>query len=163
MTQLDYFFTGENEDTESYQLIQFSPSEPWRIVLDGEYLGSIEKVGKDWRQKSGKNLDTTFFTGITTFIESQHFNSLPNEILSRWPKLIQEVIMKSDEKYLVICKASIHFESFERIFTRFISGQLKDEWPISFQVYNHDFSADFTVQARFSEKTTEASYMKWNS
>ena len=163
MTQLDYFFSHLNGNTVSYQLIQFSVSEPWRIVLDGECLGSIEKMGKDWRQLTGNDLDATFLTGITTFIESQHFNSLPDEILSRWPKLIKEVVMKSDEEYLIICKAGIHFASFERIFTRFIPGLLKDEWPVSFQVYNHDFSADFTFQARLTEKIKEAGYIKWDS
>ncbi|WP_316831773.1 hypothetical protein [Pedobacter aquatilis] len=98
MTQLDYFFTDCNGKTESYQIIRFSSGEPWRIALEGEFLGSIEKIGKEWCQLSGKDLQRTFFIGISSFIDDQHFNSLPNNMLSRWPKLIQEVVVRSDEE-----------------------------------------------------------------
>ncbi|RYD71107.1 MAG: hypothetical protein EOP53_24225 [Sphingobacteriales bacterium] len=163
MTQLDYFFTHPNGTTESYQLIRFALQEPWRIILEGEYLGSVEKVGEEWRQLSGGDLDTAFFNGITTFIESQHFNSLPNEILSRWPKLVQEVVMRSDQEYLVICREGIHFEHFYRIFTRFVPLMLKDEWPVTFQVYNHDFSEDFNAIMNPEKKHRPPAYQAWNA
>ncbi len=75
------------------------------------------------------------------------FNSLPQEICSRWPNLVEKVVLQSDTAYMVICKEGISFKSFERIFSRFVPGLLKDEWAIKFQVFNHDFSDDFSLNA----------------
>ena len=73
---------------------------------------------------------------------------MPAEIQLRWPSLIQDVVAKSDQEYLVVCKEGISFATFQRIFCKFISGVLRDEWPISFQVFNHNFSEDFNVLAQ---------------
>ncbi len=148
MTELDYFFEGEDEGSELYQLIRFGAGEPWRIVLDGELLGSLEKLQGTWRQLSGDDLNKQLFSMLTGHIDAQNFNSLPGEICSRWPNLVEKVMFRSDAAYMVICKEGISFKSFERIFSRFVPGLLKDEWTVSFQVFNHDFSDDFSVDAR---------------
>ncbi|GAA3976534.1 hypothetical protein GCM10022246_31080 [Pedobacter ginsengiterrae] len=147
MVELEYFFDGKNGVVEVYQLIRFATDEPWSIVLDGELLGSIEKLHDIWRQESGNDLSTELFNGITQHIDDQYFNSLPQEICSRWPNLVEKVVLKSDTAYMVICKEGISFKSFERIFSRFVPGLLKDEWAIKFQVFNHDFSDDFSLNA----------------
>ncbi|MGN7986254.1 hypothetical protein ACTJKC_02880 [Pedobacter sp. 22226] len=147
MIELEYFFDGENGAVEVYQLIQFGAGEPWRIVLDGELLGSLEKLQGTWRQLSGDELRTELFNGLICHINNQYFNSLPEQICSRWPNLVEKVVLKSDEAYLVICKEGISFKSFERIFSRFVPGLLKDEWVVKFQVFNHDFSDDFLLEA----------------
>lgn len=143
-------FFSKQTDTEMlvYQLIQFSPEDPWRLLLDGELLGSMEKSEGTWRQVSGANFPPSFFKELVAFIDQQNFNHLPLALTSRWSNLIQEVVVRSDREYLVVCKAGISFKSFEGIFSKFVSGLLKDEWPVQFNVFNHDFSDDFTVLAK---------------
>lgn len=147
MIELEYFLERECE-TLVYQLIQFSPSEPWKILLDGELLGSITKHEAEWRQLNGEKLQDYLFDGITRLIDAQNFNGLPQEILSRWGNYIEQVLPRSDREYLVVCRAEISFKTFERVFSRFVSDLLKDEWLVEFKVFNHDFSEDFTVLAK---------------
>jgi len=148
MTELEYFFEGENGVSELYQLIRFGAGEPWKIVLNGELIGSLEKQHGAWAQLSGNGFSRELLNGITTYIDAQYFNSLPAEICSRWPNLVEKVLLRSDTAYMIICKEGISFKSFQRIFSRFVPGLLKDEWTVNFQVFNHDFSDDFSLLAK---------------
>jgi len=147
MIELEYFLDRENGAVEVYQLIRFARAEPWRIVLEGELLGSIEKLQGSWGQLSGEPLSAELFGHLTRHIDSQHFNRLPEQLCQRWPKQIETVVARSDAEYLVICKAALNFKSFEGIFSRFVPGLLQDEWSVSFRVFNHDFSEDFSLLA----------------
>ncbi|MFD2287402.1 hypothetical protein GJU39_07525 [Pedobacter petrophilus] len=148
MIELEYFLSHAEDEVLMYQVIQFSPDDPWRVVLDGELLGSLDKVEGQWMQISGKDFSSKFFKDIVGFIDKQYFNDLPAALMSRWNKQIHEVLPRSDQEYLVVCKDGIGFKSFEGIFSRFVSGLLKDEWPINFRVFSHDFSEDFTLLAK---------------
>ncbi|SDG74123.1 hypothetical protein SAMN05421827_11097 [Pedobacter terrae] len=148
MTELEYFFEGENGISAVYQLICFGAGEPWKIVLDGELIGCMEKWQGTWRQQSGDELNEDLLIGITKHIDAQYFNCLPKEICSRWPNLVEKVVLRSDTAYMIICKEGISFKSFQRIFSRFVPGLLKDEWAVNFQVFNHDFSDDFSLRAK---------------
>ncbi|SDD14223.1 hypothetical protein [Pedobacter soli] len=148
MIELDYFFTESDEKSSHYQLIQFSQNEPWRLVQDGELLGSLEKWNGKWQQLSGSPLSDALLEGICKLIESQHYHELPVQLLSRWGNVIAEVITKSDDEYLIICKERVSFRSFTSIFSKFVSTMLKDEWPVRFQLFNADFSEDFEIMAQ---------------
>ncbi len=148
MIELEYFLSDVDATVSVYQVIQFSPDDPWRVVLDGELLGSIDKIEGSWRQLSGEDFSVQFFNEIVAFIEKQNFNNLPAALISRWNNQIQEVVTRSDQEYLVICKAGISFSSFEGIFSRFVICLLKDEWPVNFRVFSHDFSQDFSLLAK---------------
>ncbi|NTE01317.1 hypothetical protein G6M26_01820 [Agrobacterium tumefaciens] len=147
MIELACFFMQTDAKIIVYQLIQFSPEDSWRVVLDGELMGSIDKLDGNWKQLSGEDFPEELLGSIIKLIAQQHFNQLPSALMSRWNNMIHEVILKSDQEYLVVCKPAISFKSFEGIFSKFVPGLLKDEWPVSFQVFNHDFSDDFTVLA----------------
>lgn len=148
MIELDYFFTESDEKSSHYQLIQFSQNEPWRLVQDGELLGSLEKWNGKWKQLTGSPLSDALLEGVCKLIESQHYHQLPEQLLSRWGNVIAEVITKSDEEYLIICKERVSFRSFTSIFSKFVSTMLKDEWPVRFQLFNADFSEDFEITAQ---------------
>lgn len=148
MIELDYFFTESDEKSSHYQLIQFSQNEPWRLVQDGELLGSLEKWNGKWKQLTGSPLSDALLEGICKLIESQHYRQLPEQLLSRWGNVIAEVITKSDDEYLIICKERVSFRSFTSIFSKFVSTMLKDEWPVRFQLFNADFSEDFEIMAQ---------------
>jgi len=148
MIELEYFFDGENGTVEVYQLIRFGADNAWRIVIDGELIGSLENLHGTWRQLSGDEISAALFIRLTGHIEAQYFNWLPEEICSRWPNLVEKVVLRSDADYMVICKKGISFKSFEQLFSKFIPGLLKDEWAVKFQVFNHDFSDDFLIEAR---------------
>ncbi len=148
MIELEYFLERSAGEVLVYQVIQFSAEEPWRVVFDGEVLGSLKKLEGKWKQLSGNDLPAEMVSGIVALVDGQYFNDLPTQILSRWPNLIAEVVCKSDQDYLVICKVDISFKSFQGIFSKFISGLLQDEWAVSFRVFNHDFSDDFYVEAK---------------
>ncbi|WP_175636391.1 hypothetical protein [Pedobacter ghigonis] len=147
MIELDYFFTQNDEKSGHYQLIQFAQNEPWRLVQDGELLGSLEKWNGKWQQLSGNPLSDALLQGISKMIESQHYHQLPAQLLSRWGNVIAEVVTKSDHEYLIICKEEVSFRSFVTIFSKFVSTMLKDEWPVSFKLFNADFSEDFELTA----------------
>jgi len=146
--ELEYFLESKNGAVEVYQLIRFGAGEPWRIVLDGELIGSLENLNGTWRQLSGDTLGAELFKGLTGHIDAQYFNRLPQEICSRWPNLVEKIVSRSDADYMVICKENISFKNFEQLFSKFIPGLLKDEWSVKFQVFNHDFSDDFLLTAR---------------
>lgn len=148
MIELDYFFTESDEKSSHYQLIQFSQNEPWRLVQDGELLGSLEKWNGKWKQLTGSPLSDVLLEGICKLIESQHYRQLTEQLLSRWGNVIAEVITKSDDEYLIICKERVSFRSFTSIFSKFVSTMLKDEWPVRFQLFNADFSEDFEITAQ---------------
>jgi len=95
----------------------------------------------------GEYLSPAMVQEAGKLIDQQHYHTLPAEICARWPKLIAEVIAKTDREYVVVCKPLINFETFERIFTKFVPGLIKDEWSVDFQVYNHDFSEDFVLES----------------
>lgn len=145
MIELDYFFTQSDEKSSHYQLIQFSQNEPWRLVQDGELLGSLEKWNGKWKQLTGSPLSDALLEGICKLIESQHYHELPAQLLSRWGNVIAEVVTKSDDEYLIICKEAVSFKSFAGIFSKFVSTLLKDEWPVRFKLYNADFSEDLEI------------------
>ncbi|WP_293789735.1 hypothetical protein [uncultured Pedobacter sp.] len=148
MTELEYFFEDENGLSVVYQLISFGVGEPWKIVRDGELIGSMKKWKGTWKLQSGDELSDDLLIGLTSHIDAQHFNCLPGEISSRWPNLVEKVVLRSDTAYMIICKEGINLNSFQAIFSRFVPGLLKDEWAINFQVFNHDFSDDFSLLAK---------------
>lgn len=148
MIELEYFFEGENGTVQVYQLIHFRAGEPWNVIQDGEILSTIENYDSKWRQLSGDELRAEIFKGITKHIDDQYFNRLPEEICLRWPNLVEKVLLNSDADYMVICREGINFRSFEHIFSKFVPGLLKDEWAVKFQLFNHDFSDDFLLEAR---------------
>lgn len=162
MIELDYFFYGVGGEMISYILIQFSVNEPWSVLDGDELLGRLEKKDGEWVNVPEGVLNLEMIQKIGRFIDKQHYHVLPSDILSRWPKLVAEVIIQSDREFLVVCREDINFETFERMFTKFVPGMLKDEWHVNFRVYNSDFSSDFMLEAK--GKREELSYdpiRKW--
>ncbi|WP_230150323.1 hypothetical protein [Pedobacter sp. Bi27] len=48
------------------------------------------------------------------------------------------------------------------MFTKFISGMLKDEWHVNFRVYNSGFSSDFMLEAKGKrEKLSDDPISRW--
>lgn len=148
MTELEYFFDDESGISVVYQLIRFGVGEPWKIVLDGELIGSMQKWQGTWKLQNCDELSKDLLIGLTGHIDAQYFNYLPHEICSRWPNLVEKVVLRSDAAYMIICKEGINFKSFQGIFSKFVPGLLKDEWSVNFQVFNHDFSDDFSLLAK---------------
>jgi hypothetical protein len=147
LIELDYFFETPDGETLIYRLIQFSINGPWSVLDGDEFLGSIEKREGKWMAVLGEYLSHAMVQEAGKLIDKQYYHTLPAEICARWPKLIAEVIAKTDREYVVVCKPLINFETFERIFTKFVPGLIKDEWSVDFQVYNHDFSQDFVLES----------------
>ena len=147
MIELNYFSETPNGEMHAYQLIQFAKDGHWSILDGDEFLGSIKRREKKWVAVSGEYLSSAMIEGAGNLIDQQFYHTLPTDICARWPKLVAEVIAKTDGEYMVVCKPLINFEAFERIFTKFVPGLIKDEWPVDFQVYNHDFSEDFILES----------------
>jgi len=139
------YFSEESEGTPAYQIIQFNPGEPWSIVDGDELIGCMKKSKGFWNLYAVAAVPDGLATGIAKLIETQHCYQLPEEMKMRWPDQVQEVIVQSDDRYLVVCKSDVDFERFEKVFRNFICELLKDEWPIRFMVYNADMTADFEV------------------
>ena len=141
MIELTYF---ENS-TQLFQVIQFRAGEAWRIVHEGELLGSIIKMDGLWVANRNSILVEGLVASIGKFIDLQHFNNLPEELKSHWPMYIQQVIIQGDDQYLIVCLPEIDFSHFEKLFKTYISTLLKDRWEILFKVYDAEMSADFQL------------------
>lgn len=159
MTELDYFFTNNNGEDQQFKLIQFSSAGPWSVLDGDELLCSIVNENGQWTVLEGV-ISTAILSDAVKLIEKQHFQKLPSEIISRWPKLVHQVIAKSDFEYMVVCQPDINFKLFERVFFQFVPDMLKDEWQISFRVYNSDFSNDFRFETNGSKQNTHFNPLK---
>jgi hypothetical protein len=142
---LDYLF-GEGQSMDAYQLVRFAEGEPWNVLYNGFLLGSLAKVNGAWISANGENLDGERILSIGRFIDSQHFNLLPDKIKTHWEESVREVIMENDSSYMVICRDDIDFGRFKRMFSSFISELVEEEWPVTFKVYNAAFSDDFEIE-----------------
>jgi hypothetical protein len=149
MIELTYF--NDDVASKAYQLIQFRAGEPWRVVDEGELLGSIEKLDGRWLVRGKGVISESLIQGISGLIDRQHFNRLPVEIKAHWTEEVQEAIAQGDNQYLVICKVNIDFQRFEKVFSAYISTLVKDEWDIRFRVYDADMSCDFEVFVKKNE------------
>jgi len=142
---LDYLF-GEGENMDAYRVISYSKTEPWIILSAGKMIGAIQKKDACWVNQIESSLPAEQIDAIGKFIDEQQFNFLPEKIKSHWRDAVQEVIMKSDESYLVICKADADFMRFKNVFSNYISQLVEDEWAVEFKVYNADFTDEFVVK-----------------
>ena len=111
MIELDYFPGGSGV---VYQLVQFRAAEPWRVVENGELLGSLIKADGAWQMKGNSGLSMDLLEDIGKFIDGQEFNLLPITIRNHWPDEVMEVVAQGDNGYLVVCKDGIDFERFEK-------------------------------------------------
>lgn len=141
--ELTYFPDGPEGVV--YQVLQFRTGEPWRIVYAGELICSMEKLEGFWYTKGKAVVPQDLINGIGRLIDAQHFNSLPVELKMHWAGYVQEAIAQGDSQYLVVCRAGIDFERFEKIFRTYITNLVRDPWEIHFKVYNAEMSDDFEV------------------
>lgn len=139
------YFSEQEPGSPVYQVIQFNPGEPWQLVDGDEVIGTVDKQHGLWNLRSWVTLPDGLVTGIGQLIENQHFNRLPALITQRWSEYVQQVVVVSDQEYLVICIDGIDLAHFEKLFRGSISELIKDEWKICFKVYDALMSADFEV------------------
>jgi hypothetical protein len=162
MIELDFFFNLPNGDMMHLQLKQFKETKPWTVLAHDQELGSIAKDKEGWIQLSGDILSEELIHGMGLFIDGQQHQYLPDKIKLRWPTLIEEIVVKSDAEYMVICKAFVDFRAFEKMFEEFVPDMIKEEWAINFKVYSHNFDEDFVKQLhRKSEKSGYHPIQKW--
>lgn len=129
----------------NYVLLQHNQNEPYLVLDDDEIISTIDEVEGEWKPVAESLIDQATILSIGQFIESQHYRRLPAEFKKHWPGYIEEVLVMSDEAYLLVAKANIAFERFEKIFRHYIKDLIKEEWQITFKVYNADFTAGFEV------------------
>lgn len=142
---LDYLF-GEGDDINAYQLVRFAESEPWNVLCNGYLLGRLSKANGAWVEVNNGSLGEERILSIGKFIDSQHFNLLPDKIKAHWEDSVQEVIMNNDSSYMVVCREGIEFDRFKLMFCSFIPELVKEEWAVTFKVYNAAFSDDFEIE-----------------
>ena len=142
------YFSGIDNKKKAYQLIQERPGAPWQVVDGDELIGLMEKVSDLWNLSCYTPVSEGLCTGLAKLIESQHFNQLPDDIKRHWPDQVIEVVTVTDDEYLVICKAGIDLDRFEKVFSSYISQLLRDEWPVVFKIYDSGMNSDFVVIAK---------------
>ncbi|WP_316846906.1 hypothetical protein [Pedobacter psychrodurus] len=142
---LDYLF-GEGEDMAGYQLVCFSQGAPWCVLSSGYLLGNLSKLNGIWIATDAGPLDGERILSIGRFIDSQHFNLLPDKIKLHWGESVAEVIMYNDSSYMVVCRDGIEFEHFKCMFCAYIAELVEEERAVVFNVYNAGFSEDFKVE-----------------
>lgn len=146
MIELDYF--PEGTEGVVYQVLQFRSTEPWRVVYEGELICCMEKLEGLWYVKGKGRIPHELIEGVGALIDQQHFNRLPMEIKLHWAAYVQQVIAQGDSQYLVICKAGIDFERFEKLFRAYIMNLVRDPWEICFRVYDAAMSEDFELSVK---------------
>lgn len=142
---LDYLF-GQGDAMDAYQLVRFEECGSWSVLYNGYLMANLYKADKSWISVDGGSLDNRKVASIGRFIDSQHFNLLPDKIKTHWEEQVQEVIMENDSSYMVVCRDGIEFSRFRLMFSSFISELVEEEWPVSFRVYNALFSDDFEIE-----------------
>jgi len=147
MIKLNYLLEKQNEPYAftNYVLVQNQSNEPFLILDDDEIICTIDEIEGEWKSISESLIDQATILSIGKFIDSQLYRRLPTEFKKHWPGWIEEVIVQSDEVYLLVTKTDIAFERFEKIFRNYIKGLVKEEWQIIFKVFNANFSANFEV------------------
>lgn len=145
MVVLDFLFDKEGE-VKAYQIVRFEHGEPWLVLDEGMLMATISKSPSGWSEITPCLFDPELLKQIGRFIDKQHFNFLPDKIKIHWSDAVQEVIMRSEREYLVVCKENIEFERFKNVFTSFIAELVEDEWAVEFKVYNAGFSDEFLVR-----------------
>ena len=143
MIELTYFDKSIN--SEAYQVIQFRTGEPWRVAIQGELLGSVEKLDGVWYGRCLSGLNDKLVQDIGDLIDHQHFNRLPDNLKTHWQEYIHEAVAQADNQYLIICKSGVDFERFEKLFKAYIPALVNDEWEIRFSLYDATMSSDFEV------------------
>jgi hypothetical protein len=143
MIELTYFHPLEAHIV--YQVIQFREQEPWKVVVDGELLGSIKKLDGTWCNTGNLVLDEQLTKAIGALIDQQNFQRLPMEIKKHWTEYVQEALAQGDNEYLIICRPEVDFNRFEKVFRTYILELVKDSWEIRFRVYDASMSNDFEV------------------
>lgn len=143
MIELNYFHPQELHKV--YQVIQFSTQDHWKVVVDGELVGSVKKLEGNWYSTGKFLLDDQLVNNIGALIDQQNFNGLPVAIKKHWADDVQETIAQGDDQYLVICRPGVNFHRFEKVFRNYVHELVKDSWEIRFRVYDAEMSNDFEV------------------
>ena len=139
------YFSKHQRPRKAYHVIQEKPGEPWQIVDGDELIGRMEKMQGLWNLRCWGEIPEGMCMELANLIESQHFNYLPAEIKSHWQAQVHEIIPQSDDEYLLVCKPGIDFERFVKVFSAYVPCLLKDEWPITFNLYDAGMNEDATV------------------
>jgi len=128
-----------------YLLLQNQSGQPFEIWDEQKFLGKIDVLNDRWANVSSQKLDIQLIEDMGRFIDRQHYRQLPVEIKKRWPGWIGEVVVVTEEEYLVISKPYIEFAQFEKVFRNYIAQMVRDEWKMFFRVFNADFSDEFSL------------------
>ncbi|MDQ1142471.1 MAG: hypothetical protein ABWZ79_06430 [Pedobacter agri] len=148
MIKLHYLHEDPTQELgfSAYLLLQEENHHSFLILNDDEILGQIDLSNGHWRNLADQKLDEEFVKSISKFIMAQQFLHLPKLIKNRWKDFVAEVVVQSESNYLIVTKADIDFETFERIFSDFVPQLIKEEWPITFKVYDAGFNQEFELR-----------------
>lgn len=145
MIELTYHFQHDFFEDQSFQLIQASMEDPWLVLSGIEVLGIIDEVDERWLQIVGEGIPDVAIEEIGVMIKSQQFSWLPALIMKQWPDYVMEVIVKSKNRYEIICHANACIKRFRERFTPGIHALAKREEEIVFKVSSFNTSSFYEV------------------
>lgn len=145
MIELDYYFEHDFLEEQSYQLIQASMEDPWLVLSGSNVLGIIDEVEGTWLQIVGEGIPEIVIEEMGELIIRQQFSWLPNLIRKQWPDYVMEVIVKSKNRYELICHAEACIKKFRERFTPGIHALARREEEIIFKVSSFNTSGFYEV------------------
>lgn len=145
MIELTYLFKQEYTKDQSYQLMQASMEDPWLVLSGSDVMGIIDEVEGEWLQIVGEGIPQAAVEEMGELIKKQQFSWLPRLISKQWPDYVMEVIVKSKNRYEVICHAEACIKLFRQRFTPGIHALAKREEEIVFKVSSFNTSNSYEV------------------
>ncbi|MGN7986345.1 hypothetical protein ACTJKC_03335 [Pedobacter sp. 22226] len=145
MIELTYLFRQEYTKDQSYQLMQASMEDPWLVLSGSDVMGIIDEVEGEWLQIVGEGIPHAAVEEMGELIKKQQFSWLPRLISKQWPDYVMEVIVKSKNRYEVICHAEACIKLFRQRFTPGIHALAKREEEIVFKVSSFNTSNSYEV------------------
>ncbi|GAA4202781.1 hypothetical protein GCM10022289_18080 [Pedobacter jeongneungensis] len=145
MIELTYLFKQEYTKDQSYQLMQASMEDPWLVLSGSDVMGIIDEVEGEWLQIVGEGIPQAAVEEMGELIKKQQFSWLPRLISKQWPDYVMEVIVKSKNRYEVICHAEACIKLFRQRFTPGIHALAKREEEIVFKVSSFNTSSSYEV------------------
>ncbi|WP_025142402.1 hypothetical protein [Pedobacter jeongneungensis] len=148
MIELTYLFRQEFNKDQSYQLMRASMEDPWLVLSGSDVMGIIDEVKGEWLQIVGEGIPQAAVEAMGELIRKQQFSWLPRLISKQWPDYVMEVIVKSKNRYEVICHAEACIKLFKQRFTPGIHALAKREEEIVFKVSSFNTSNFYEITKR---------------
>lgn len=152
MIELNYRFKDISGHYNTLQLSQVTPDDLWCVSENGVVLARLSRIQNSWKQLSGELLPKELIRGAGEYIQQNYYNSVPLQIMDRWPGIIGSAEKKSDSEIAIVCKPQVNLSTFRSIFCKHVTRLFNQEICLDLKVYSYNFTQDFSFKLDVKNK-----------